>query len=255
MLRKLILLTIACFATIAIYSTPSAITAGDKAYRARNYIEAAKLYTREVQNSPSSSTYYNLGNAQYRLRNYGQAVLSYRRALRLDPSDTAARHNLAVVESHLTDNTVMAQPDLWENLLERTVYAHGTTYWTAWSFVLLICAFAGFYFWRLYPLLFVRKIGFVFMLVTGLGFALTTISAARARIRFTSNDLAVVTDTELSARTSPSDRAKVQSTLHEGTTVTILPDQEGKYLRIRLPDGTEAWITSSGVTRVIENRR
>ena len=104
------------------------VTNGDRSYQEKDFTKALQYYREQVASTPSSSGYYNLGNTYYRLKEYGQSVLAYRRALHLDPGNADARHNLSLVETHLTNPISKTDNSVWEALLNDWIDVHSLAF-------------------------------------------------------------------------------------------------------------------------------
>ncbi len=80
--------------------------AGDLLYKLGCYDRAADVYAAGLQVEPNRrSGFFVLGNCYFQLRAYEAAVLAYRQELTLHPDHVEARHNLALAEAMLTEQT------------------------------------------------------------------------------------------------------------------------------------------------------
>ncbi len=77
----------------------------NEAYRAEEYERAAAIYEDLLREGASNArTYYNLGNAYSHMKMPGMAAWMYENALAQKPRMQDARHNLALVRSHIANN-------------------------------------------------------------------------------------------------------------------------------------------------------
>ena len=230
------------------------VTNGDRSYQEKDFTKALQYYREQVASAPSSSGYYNLGNTYYRLKEYGQSVLAYRRALRLDPGNTDARHNLALVETHLTNPIPKTDNSVWEALLNDWIDIHSLAFWTYCIFIFLLVSFFGLCIWRFSSRIFVQKTGFSLCCIGVLLVFLSVFSAYRAHTLYNDTTTAVVTGTSLQTSTTESGLGKAGPTLYEGTTVHILDHVSKTTYKIQLPNGVSVFCKVNGLTLVAENK-
>jgi tetratricopeptide (TPR) repeat protein len=186
--------------------------------------------------------YYNLGNAYYRSGRIGWAVASYQRALRLAPGDADARHNLEVARSAVLDKIVGAgEEPLLDRIVARLSSRAAVTLfavpWLALWGLLVARRRAPGWFRSLFT------VGAVVsaLLATGAGGLL----AAKARADLTPLGVVVVKTAPVREGSDPSLRPAFE--LHEGTSVRVV-ETEGDFLRVRLPNGLEGWVTKGDLT-------
>lgn len=223
----------------------------EKAYRQKNYVEAANIYESTISKTDGittglADTYYNLGNCYFRMKNYGKAVLNYQRSLRIDPSNDDARFNLELTQTKLTDRFDRPTEMFFISWIKGLIASQNSN---VWGYGGLACMLAGFILCVLFMLskrMWQRKVCFF----TGLlSFLLLVVCESFAYIqhnRFKHEQLGVVMGTAQTFDT-PTPTAKKLSTLHEGTTVTIQSSFEKEWYQIELPDGTTTWIKKSDI--------
>ena len=181
-------------------------------------------------------------------------MLAYRRALRLDPGNTDARHNLALVETHLTNPIPKTDNSVWEALLNDWIDVHSLAFWTYCIFIFLLVSFLGLCIWRFSSRIFVQKTGFSLCCIGVPLVFLSVFSAYRAHTLYNDTTTAVVTGTSLQTSTTESGLGKAGPTLYEGTTVHILDHVSKTTYKIQLPNGVSVFCKVNGLTLVAENK-
>ena len=201
----------------------------------------------EKSGTCSASVYTNLGNAALQAQQLGQAILAYRRALAIEPGDARARQNLAYARKLLPDWVPRdLGDDGWASLLG------GATRWSSASrsFVAALCFAAAsglvglsiFTRW-VWPRVMAIGPGMIWTVLMGVA----VWEHAGDRI-----PTGVVTTDGVMARAADSSKAppRLAQPLPAGTEVRIIEDR-GRWVRIRLTDGRDAWVKASTVTPVL----
>lgn len=204
----------------------------------------AKLLERGIQNA---DLYTNAGNAALQAEHLGAAVLAYRRALRLDPDHPRARQNLAHVRSLLPP--WVPRPErgglldtffFWHRTLSRAerMLAAALLFGVGGMFLAVSIR------WR-QPLL--RNLA----VLAGLGW-LGLQGSLLIEARSGEELEAVVTAEEAVARAADSVLAPSPfgAPLPGGTELRIL-EQRAPWVRVRLANGSDAWLNRSSVTPVL----
>ena len=246
----LVILCFVCLPVLA-HETQSA----DSAFRSQDYTAAAALYQAEIDRSPSTDAYYNLGNTYFRLKEYARSVLAYRRALWLDPANEDARFNLSIVENRLTDQFTLESPSFFSLLVQHRILSHSVRTWTTWGFFFFaLCCCAGLI-WRFARAVYLQKIGFYSVLFLFSLFVITILFALMCRKKFLNNAEAVVMQPEVHCYESPVANSRSTQILHEGSTVEIVGSSSGGWLNVSLRNGKQTWIKGSAIERVIEKHK
>lgn len=223
----------------------------EKAYRQKNYVEAANIYESIISRTDGittdmTDTHYNLGNCYFRMKNYGKAVLNYQRSLRIDPSNDDARFNLELTQTKLTDRFDRPAEMFFISWIKDLIASRNSN---VWGYRGLACMLAGFILCILFMLskrIWQRKVCFFTGLFSFLLLILCESFAYIQHYRFKHEQLGVVMRTAQTFDT-PTPSAKKLSTLHEGITVTIQSSFEKEWYQIELPDGTTTWIKKSDI--------
>ena len=218
----------------------TAYQAGLESYLAGDYQAALDHFlTAEASGKTSGELLYNLGNTYFRLNNLGKAVLYYERARLLMPTDDLLNHSIRIARRKTMNRFGRIPRPFWSK------------YWTAivarlgpgWMFFVGLCfyftavVFLGYRIWTKSRNDWLRR-GFALSLLA----ALILIAAAFKASRDQAGTLtAVVQETSVDLRDSPSSVGEVEATVYEGLVVHIVDESES-WLQIRLPDGTTGWV-------------
>ena len=241
----------ACFTFAAAAGKPADDKmAADKAYQAKNYVQAASLYEACVKQAAASGNtsaneraalYYNLGNAYYRLKDYAHAVLNYRRALHLNPADADVAFNLQLTEAKLTDRFDAPSEMFFISWAKDFIYSQSAATWGNWSLLFLLLALvgglAGIMPWPSWLKRTVRTAAWVLLASSLLCEVFAKMQTARLQ-----NTRQAVIMQATPAQSSPTGTAKTLRQLHEGTTVEVRETCPGGWLQVALPDGSEGYV-------------
>lgn len=219
----------------------------DSAYVDGNYQLAAQYYNELLEEGVSSELYFNLGNAYYRMNDITHSLIAYERALRLSPGDTDIRFNLQLARSKTVDK-IAPEAELffvtWYHAFVNLLSADG------WSFFALgTLAFA-----ILLALLYLfsspiwlRKIGFFGGMSMMMLFLMANIFAWQQQSALTSHKDAIIIQSAVSVKSSPSLGSADLFLLHEGTKVKITDDSMENWKEIRISDGKQGWVEFSQI--------
>jgi tetratricopeptide (TPR) repeat protein len=232
----------------AIDTYTQALNTEDRELRLEQFRRAGRLFARVVDGGVRSPDLYtNLGNADLQAERLGPAVLAYRRALRLDPDHARALQNLEHARTLLPDWVPRPSP---EGVLDTFFFWHRTLSWSERSVGAAAC-------FAIAAALLAASIRLAQPALRGLAvlpglvwLALVTSllldpSAQR------SDDAAVITADEVVARAADSALAPspFPTPLPGGVEIRIL-EERGPWVRVRLANGRDAWVTGSSVARV-----
>ncbi|TVS03511.1 MAG: hypothetical protein EA423_08430 [Phycisphaerales bacterium] len=222
---------------------------GDRGARSR-FAEAAAFYERAIEASGvrNHRLHLNLGNAAMLSGDVGRAVLAYKRADRLAPRSSRVRESLAFARASVG---VELRPDARER---------GRSLLLAWRGLvprqLLLAGFIGGYalFWiALASGVIWRKPPPVLLGVSaGVAVLSITLLLVERSILHSAEEGVVVSPAGADARLGPGEGVYAPAfdrPLSPGVEVRILESRDG-WLRVRLPDGREAWTPGTAVERV-----
>ncbi len=212
------------------------------AYERSEYGYAIELYTQIIdQGLVSSDLYYNLGNAYFKNNMMGHAILFYERALRINPLNEDLNHNLAVAKAKIVDKPDQIPKLFYERwwITARSLFTMDG--WAITSIILLILFFAISSLYLFSRTIGVKKSAFYsLLLIFGL-LLLSVVFAKQQYNNFSSDRDAIIMETRVTAKSSPSVESSDLFLLHEGTKVRIR-SQLGGFYEISLPNGNVGWI-------------
>ncbi|TVQ14223.1 MAG: tetratricopeptide repeat protein [Bacteroidetes bacterium] len=219
----------------------------NEAYKRSEYSYAVELYEQILEEGlVSADLYYNLGNAYYKNNMIGPAILNYERALRLRPSDEDTAHNLALARSRIVDRLDQRPELFYDRWWRAAVSLQGSDGWAITSIILII-AFLGVTSVYLFSrTVILKKVSFYVMLLVFASGALSLIFAQKQYNRLTSEKEAIIMQTRVTAKSSPSAQSPDLFLMHEGTRVNIR-NTLGDWKEISLPNGNIGWIRKESI--------
>ncbi len=221
---------------------------GLEAYLSGDYETAVEAFLRaEKSGKTSGELLYNTGNAYFRLNNLGKAVLYYERARRLVPTDDLLIHSARIARRKTMNRFNQIPRPVWSKWWAALVarLGPGWMFFVGLCFYLTAILFLGFRIWTKSKNDWLRR-GFVLCFLAAIPLVLAAFKASRDQ----SNDLtAVVLQTRVGLRDSPSPSGSVETTVFEGLVVEIVNQSEG-WVEIRLPDGSMGWINANAIEEV-----
>ena len=223
---------------------------GDNEYSKGNYQQAIRDYEELLKITKNAELYYNLGNAYYRTDNITHAVLAYERALLLSPGDDDIRFNLQMARSKTIDK-ITPESEMffftWYRALVSLTSVDGWARIAIGSMVLalilvLVYLFAG--------NILLRKIGFFGGATLIVVFLLCNIFAFQQHSILQNRTGAIVMSPSAALKKTPTQQAKDNGVIHEGTRVEIIDDTMRDWKNVRLADGREGWIQTSKIEKI-----
>ncbi len=220
-------------------------TQANEAYAREDFAQASSGFSKLLEHGfGGADVLYNLGTSALAEGKLGEAVLYLERARRAG-GDPDIEANLAVARSRQLDRVVGAQAD--EQFLTRLASATRESL-TSTLFLVFGWGALALWAWGRFskkPRSFARAgAGVLVLLALGSG----GLTAAHAWV---ANNLveSVVLAPLLKARELPRDGSKVAFEVHAGLKVRVL-GEEGRFVRIRLPNGLEGWTEKDGVAQI-----
>ncbi|HVE84791.1 MAG TPA: SH3 domain-containing protein [Myxococcales bacterium] len=230
------------------YYTPAEAEAlflsADDAYAREDFAKAREGFEKLAEHGYGGpDVLYNLGTTCLAMGDVGPAVLNLERARRAGGRTEDIEANLALARARQLDRVVGGQGE--EPFSERVALAIPENAATAaflatWSLAFLALAALRFLPAR------ARGAAIAVSVLALLGSApLGGVVAAHVYVRQALQE-GVVLSPSLPARELPREAGKVAFEVHAGLKVRML-EEDGKYVRIRLPNGLEGWTERAGV--------
>lgn len=227
-----------------------------KAYEAKDYAEAARLYEiclkqeqKDADEEQAAEINYNLGNCFYRMKEYPRAILYYQRALKIQPENEDAAFNLQLTQAKLTDRFESPSEMFFVTWFRGVVTQHSADTWGHLALLTLVVALLLFVCFRAASHTAIRKSGFFGFIAF---FILTLVFYVFAAIQHQckNNEQLFVVMSETQSYTSPSLSAPKSRTLNEGTTLKLTDTANEQWIQVEMPDGKTTWIDKSTVEKV-----
>jgi tetratricopeptide (TPR) repeat protein len=218
---------------------PADFVAANELYDQGKYAAAAAGYEKILQSGVESpALYFNDANAEFKAGNLGRAIAAFRRAELLAPRDAEIRANLQFVRNQVRGTTV--REERWQAWLGQLTLNQWTLLAAAafWITFLLLAAQQ----WRpsLTPKLKSPATWLVVMTV------LCSLVLALQTMSHFSNQTAVVTGAEITARSGPFDDAQNTFTLHDGAELSVL-DRHNQWVQVTDGTGKTGWLNQQQV--------
>lgn len=249
-MKTLIATILILLTTFSAYSQDSLLIRANQQYAEGKYEQAIDLYQQILKsNMESAEVYYNLGNAFYKTGQYTLSIINYERAKLLAPNDDDIDFNLEIANQHVVD-AITPLPKVffirwWHNLINK-FSADGWAKISLFSFVLTLIL-AGFFFFTTSGS--IKRSSFwtgIFVLAISI---LSYNFAARQEKRMTEHRFAIITQSSVTVKSSPSEGGTNLFLIHEGLKVEIL-DQLGTWNNIRLADGNQGWLPDNSMEKI-----
>lgn len=221
-----------------------------EAYKSEKYEEATALYLKLNKQGESADVCYNLGNCYFRQNDIANSILWYERALLLDPSDEDVRANLMFVQTKTVDKIVSEEDIFFVRWYKSILISQSITTW-------IVCGMLFFALFMACALLYLfsqeivmRKIGFFGSVIVLLLCLLVNSFAWSQHKMQTVRNRAVVMETAVTVKSTPSDNGTDLFLLHAGTTMSILDSSIPGWAQIRLSNDKEGWIPVSAIEKI-----
>jgi tetratricopeptide (TPR) repeat protein len=226
------------------------IKIANKAYKEKNYDAAIKTYNSILKlGYISPELHYNLANAYYKSDKIALSILNYEKALKLQPTFDDARYNLEMANKLIIDKIDIV-PEFFLTAWAKAFV--GMFHFDVWGFMSLILfalsfVLAGIYFFI--KNINLRKIafylGFIFLL-----FSLITFLSARKQYQLqVQTKYAIIYETTVTVKSSPSENGTNIFPLHEGTKVQML-ENVGEWTQIKIADGKQGWLKKEEILEI-----
>ena len=219
-------------------------------YAKGEYNQASQIYeTITKQFGASPEVYYNLGNCYYKQGKIALCILNYERALRFDPSDDDIKANLAFARGKTADKVIPPSEMFfitWWKQLSNTTTISTWMLIALLSFIIMLTCIT-FYIYSSKTLH--RKLS----LYTGLFCLILTflanLCALSQYLVNKNNQYAIITDSAVTVKSSPSETSTDLFVIHEGAKVEII-DKMSKWYEVLLEEGKQGWIAKSTLEEI-----
>ncbi len=226
--------------------TPELLQTAQEAYAKGEYAQALAVYDSLDQQATSASLLFNIGNCHMKLRDLPKAILYYERAIRLQPGADDIQSNLDFARSKVVDRVNELPALTLGSVWDRMRGGKDVDQWARRSlWAMLITAILA----ALAVAISRSAIRRVLVPVAAVTFLITVVSTFLAGYRVSEvNDRsqAVIMSPKVDVRGEPRDGATTVFVLHEGTTVSVLSEQNGWH-EIKLSSGSVGWAAPSSL--------
>jgi len=220
---------------------------GNKAYAAGDYQQAVDAYKKvEDAGQASAALYYNLGNANYKLNKIAPSVYNYERALRLKPNDADIKNNLVFAQNMAIDAVTPLPQNTFTKWYNSTLNLLSLDGWAILAVILILVFMGSFIAYRFVYATVQKRLFFTTTSVALLFSFLALFFAFRSQMRMENDRPAIVFSPSAEVRAEPRQSSDEAFTLHEGTKVLILSENED-WQEIRLIDGKEGWVPRADI--------
>ena len=232
--------------------TANAVTKadGDNEYSRGNYQQAIRDYEELLKQTKSADLYYNLGNAYYRTDNITHAVLAYERALLLSPGDDDIRFNLQMARSKTIDKITPRSEMFFVTWYRALVNITSVDGWADIALLSMVLALILALVYLFASRMLFRKIGFFGGVAMLTLFLLCNLFAWHQHAILTERTGAIIVSSSATLKATPTQQAKDNGVLHEGTRVDIIDDTMRDWKCVRLADGREGCLQSNKIEKI-----
>jgi len=242
MKQGLKLIILLCFVSHFIFGN-ELIEKAKNAYDKGEYKLAIEHYENIIAGGETSSLlHYNLANAYFKNNEIGKAIYQYHLAHKLDPVDKDIKHNLTIVSKKTKDQIENKENYFVKNIESGVLTAYSLNGW-AWSSIISL-SFALLFFIVFFINEKFKKLFFWLGAIHVFIFIGSLIVGFASLNEVTNKNNAIILSVEVSVVNSPTEEAKEQFKLHEGTKVTVL-ESNSKWTFIQLENGNEGWLQTN----------
>ena len=223
-------------------------TDADSSYVQGNYQKAIEQYNALLKDGyQSADIYYNLGNAYYRSEEITQAILAYERALLLSPGDADIRFNLQLARTKTIDKMVPQSEFFVVTWYRSLVNQFSVDGWAYMALMLLAATIILVLLSLFSSPVWLRKVGFFGGILSLLLFGLANLFAWQQKQTLTHRDGAIIIQSAVPVKSTPSANGTDLFILHEGTKVFVTDDTMKDWREVRLPDGKVGWVETTQI--------
>jgi tetratricopeptide (TPR) repeat protein len=216
---------------------------GNDQYQKGKYKDAQVAYQKLVDDGNLSiALYYNLGNAYYKTGDIAPALLYYEKAHKLSPGDQDINANIRLANTKTADKIEAPQEFFITKWWHGFILALPADTWAIGGVLLILAGFGLLILYRLTNSVGIKKTAFFSAIAALIIGVCATFIAGRQAHYFDSHHDGIIFSSTVTVKSAPATTSKNVFVLHEGTKVEIL-DNTGTWIRIRLVNGSEGWVT------------
>lgn len=224
---------------------------GDSAYVNGNYADAISVYENLLKNrGESSELHYNLGNAYYKAGNIAKAVLAYERALLLSPGDEDVAFNLELARSKTVDKVSPTYKFFLVGWIENIVNLASMQTWCVSGIIFFLMFLVLALVFLFGKNIIVRKVCFFSAVVCLFVTLFANFAALHLYHYLTERTDAIVLQSSVTAKSTPSNSGTDLFVIHEGRKVKISDDSMQGWKEIELEDGNIGWVPAESIERI-----
>lgn len=219
----------------------------DSAYTQEHYQKAAACYEQLLKQGVSPDLYYNLGNCYYRMDHITRAVLNYERALLLSPGDKDIRFNLQMARSKTIDKITPESEMFFVTWYHSLANIQSVDAWARLALIALVVIIVLTLVYLFSEPVWLRKVGFFGGIVMLFVFLLSNLFAWQQKHEFSHRSGAIIIQSAVNVKSTPSKNGTDLFILHEGTKVSITDATMKDWRRVRVADGKEGWLETKEI--------
>jgi tetratricopeptide (TPR) repeat protein len=252
-MKRIVLLFFVLLSILQIKANESlqdSIKKANKLYLSKNYEASAKTYNSIVKlGYQSPELFYNLGNAYYKANKIALAIVNYERALKLNPGFDDAQYNLEIANKLIIDKIEVVPEFFLTTWFKAIISVYSFNTWAYFSVFLFLLSlvFLGVYFFS--KLLSFRKFSFFFALILFFLVIITFVFAQKQYQYQVKTKYAIIYETTVTLKSSPSESGTNIFPLHEGTKVQML-ENVGEWTQVKIADGKQAWLKKENILEI-----
>lgn len=246
----ILLITFTTFQVNANEALQDSVAKANKLYLEKDFEAAIKTYNSVVILGYSSSElYYNLGNSYYKANKIALAIVNFERALKLDPGFDDARYNIKMANKLIIDKIDIVPEFFLVTWFKALIGLFSFDFWaylSIFSFAITL-TFASVYFFS--RKLNLRKTSFFIAIISLVFVAITFLFAEKQYEYQVETRTAIVYETAITVKSSPSESGTDIFPLHEGTKVKLLEDV-GEWTQIKIANGEQGWLKKENLIEI-----
>ncbi len=218
------------------------LTEAEKAYDAKQYKTAIRLYEQLLKEGYTSyQLYFNLGNSYYKNGNLGRAIHAYEIARKLEPDDEDIKINLSLANSKTVDKIDTKENFFITAVKSNVLSSLSTPAWAWLNIISLFVAATAFFLYYVLSSIAYKRVFFSVSMLFTFFFLVSYILGNSAVKAKSENKFAIVLEKEVKIMNEPTATANTKFRLHEGTKVRVV-ENNGDWMLIKLENGNEGWL-------------